>query len=126
MRLTIHNVNQIPEQHSAHVALILDGHPLPEQAEFYLATFNERAVALAWCEQQQLSFIAVRDITRRRGIGQELLRHLKQAAKAAGFTQLTCNTNQAAPAQQAGLVAFLQAQGFNERGAMLSCDLEES
>ncbi|ART80581.1 acetyl-CoA sensor PanZ family protein [Oceanisphaera avium] len=123
MRLTIHNVKHIPAQHHAHVALILEGQPLPEQAEFYLATFNDKAVALAWCEQQQLSFIAVRDITRRRGIGQELLRVIKHAAKQQGYSQLTCQP-QAKPNQQAGLVAFLQSQGFNGQTPVLSCNLE--
>ena len=124
MRLTIHQINQIPAQHSAHVALILDGASLPELAQFYLATFNDRAVALAWRDQHQLCFIAVRDITRRRGIGQELLRAIKEEAKAQGLAQLTCDINHANPAQQAGLVAFLQHQGFNGQAPVLSCNLE--
>ena len=123
MRLTIHRLSHIPELHQAHVALILEGATLPEQAEFYLATFNDRAVALAWCESASLQFIAVRDITRRRGIGQELLRHIKLDAKAAGLSSLNCDLAQAPALQQAGLSAFLHAQGFNGTGAMLSCAL---
>lgn len=123
MRLTIHNLSQIPELHQPHINLILQGRELPEQAQFYLATFNDRAVALAWRDQSALEFIAVRDITRRRGIGQELLAHIKRDAKAQGLAQLTCNSTQAPAAQQAELVAFLQAQGFNGPTAMLSCNV---
>ncbi|WP_319782982.1 acetyl-CoA sensor PanZ family protein [Oceanisphaera sp. IT1-181] len=124
MRLTIHSVSQIPELHQPHVNLILQGRDLPEQAQFYLATFNDRAVALAWLDHTALAFIAVRDITRRRGIGQELLAHMKRDAKAQGLDLLTCNSAQAPAPQQAELVAFLQAQGFNGSTAMLSCNLE--
>ncbi|MGO4998762.1 acetyl-CoA sensor PanZ family protein [Oceanisphaera sp. W20_SRM_FM3] len=124
MRLTVHRLNQIPTLHQAQVALILEDASLPEQAEFYLATFNDRAVALAWRLQSDLQFIAVRDITRRRGIGQELLRQIKLDTQAAGLTQLHCDLAQAPTPQQAGLNAFLQAQGFNGATAMLSCNLE--
>lgn len=124
MRLTIHRLSQIPELHQAHVTLILEGVSLPEQVEFYLATFNDRAVALAWRQQSDLQFIAVRDITRRRGIGQELLRQIKLDAKAVGLSQLNCDLAQAPALQQAGLSAFLQTQGFNGTAAMLSCALE--
>ena len=124
MRLTIHRLSQIPTRHQPQVALIVEGASLPEQAEFYLATFNDRAVALAWRDNTTLTFIAVRDITRRRGIGQELLAQIKLDAKAAGLSQLNCDPRQAQPTAQAGLSAFLQAQGFNASGAMLSCNLD--
>ena len=124
MRLTIHRLNHIPELQQAYVDLILQGAALPAPAQFYLATFNEKAVALAWRDQERLEFIAVRDITRRRGIGQELLRQIKLDAKAEGLSQLNCDTAQAATAEQAGLVAFLQAQGFNGSAPMLSWKLE--
>ena len=121
MRLTIHRLSHIPELQQAYVNLILQGAALPAEAQFYLATFNDKAVALAWREQTAMAFIAVRDITRRRGIGQELCRQIKLDAKAESLSQLHCHTDQAATAEQAGLVAFLQAQGFNGTAPMLSC-----
>ena len=124
MRLTIHRLEQIPTQHHHHVEIILQGRALPAQAQFYLATFNDKAVALAWRDQERLDFIAVRDITRRRGIGQELLRHIKLDAKAVGISLLNCNPTQAPESQRAGLSDFLYSQGFNTQAGMLSCVLE--
>ena len=123
MRLTIHRLNHIPDLQQAYVDPILQGRALPAQVQFYLATFNEKAVALAWREQTAIAFIAVRDITRRRGVGQELLRQIKLDAQAEGLSLLSCNTEQAANIEQAGLVAFLEAQGFNGSAPMLSCSL---
>lgn len=123
MRLTVHNLSQIPEQHRHHVEIILQGRALPAQAQFYMATFNDKAVALAWREQERLDFIAVRDITRRRGIGQELLRHIKLDAQAAGLSLLNCNPAQAPESQRASLSAFLYDQGFITQAGMLSCAL---
>lgn len=125
MRLTIHRLNRLPEQHSPQVDIILQGRALPEQASFYLATFNDKAVALAWCQQERLDFIAVRDITRRRGIGQELLRQIKADANAAGLTQLTCEPAAAPKAHRAELAAFLASQGFSAQAGMLSCNLNQ-
>ena len=124
MRLTIHRLEQIPALHRHHVDIILQGRTLPEQAVFYLAIFNDKAVALAWREQERLDFIAVRDITRRRGIGQELLRQIKSDALAAGLTRLDCHPAQAPTAQQVELAAFLTSQGFTTQTGMLSCCLD--
>lgn len=123
MRLTIHTLTQIPEQHKAHVDLILQSTPgiqLPAQAGFYLATFNDKAVALAWRQDDRLAYLAVRDITRRRGIGRELLRQIKQDAKLAGQTRLQLDTTQASADNRPALLAFLQAQGFTGTGQLLS------
>ncbi|PSJ44432.1 GNAT family N-acetyltransferase [Zobellella endophytica] len=123
MRLTVHHLSRIPEQHRHHAGLILQGTPLPEQAECYLATFNDRAVALAWRRDERLDFFAVRDLTRRRGIGRELLRQIKLDAKAAGLTRLDCDPAQAQDGERDGLAAFLQGQGFRPRDGVLSCCL---
>lgn len=123
MRLTIHTPTQIPEQHKAHVDLILRSTPgfqLPEQARFYLATFNDKAVALAWRQEDRLAYIAVRDVTRRRGIGRELLRHIKEDVKHAGLTQLRLDTSQASAENLPTLQAFLKEQGFTGTGQLLS------
>ncbi|WP_116474881.1 GNAT family N-acetyltransferase [Zobellella maritima] len=123
MRLTIHTPPQIPEQHKAHVDLILHSTPgfqLPGQACFYLATFNDKAVALAWRQDDRLAYIAVRDVTRRRGIGRELLRHIKEDAKHAGLTRLQIDTSQANAENLPALMAFLQEQGFTGTGQLLS------
>ncbi|OXS13790.1 GNAT family N-acetyltransferase [Zobellella denitrificans] len=125
MRLTVHCLSRLPEQHRHHAELILQGRTPPDQAMLYLATFNDRAVALAWRREDTLEFIAVRDLTRRRGIGQELLRQVKQEAKAAGLTRLDCDPAQAPDGEREGLAAFLQGQGFRPREAVLSCCLYE-
>ncbi|OIN04773.1 acetyl-CoA sensor PanZ family protein [Oceanisphaera psychrotolerans] len=125
MRLTIHCLDQVPALHRHHADIILQGRPLPEQAIFYLATFNDKAVALAWRQQERLEFIAVRDITRRRGIGRELLRQIMLEASAAGLSRLDCNPAQAPAEQRAGLADFLTSQGFNTRAGLLSCCLDK-
>jgi fumarate hydratase, class II len=58
MRLTVHCLSRLPEQHRHHAELILQGRIPPDQAMLYLATFNDRAVALAWRRENTLEFIA--------------------------------------------------------------------
>lgn len=125
MRLTVHCLEQLPAIHRHHADIILQGRTLPEQAVFYLATFNDKAVALAWRQQERIDFIAVRDITRRRGIGQELLRQIRQEARTAGLNRLDCNPAQAPEEQRAGLAAFLTSQGFSTQAGLLSCCLDK-
>ncbi|WP_458735940.1 acetyl-CoA sensor PanZ family protein [Zobellella taiwanensis] len=125
MRLTVHCLSRLPESHRHHAELILQGSSLPTQGRLYLATFNDRAVALAWRRNENIDFIAVRDITRRRGIGRELLRQLKLEAKAAGLARLDCDPAQAPEGEREGLAAFLHSQGFRPREAVLSCCLYE-
>lgn len=123
MRLTVHCLTAIPAQQQHYVDLIVKDHPIPHNAHFYIATFNEKAVAIAWRQQQQLQFIAVRDITRRRGVGQELIRKIKADITQQQLSQLTFCLNEAPPEQQPELATFLTQQGFNLQGGMLSWEV---
>ncbi len=123
MRLTVHHLTQLPDQHSAHAAHILQGQPLPADQPFLLATFNDRAVALAWRRHERIGFFAVRDITRRRGVGSELLRQLAEEARAEGLTRLELDLAQAPAAEVDSLVAFFSARGFAQKDGVLSCSL---
>ncbi|MFH7564944.1 GNAT family N-acetyltransferase [Oceanimonas smirnovii] len=123
MRLTIHRLTHLPEQHHQHAGLILQQHTLPEKQPFLLATFNDKAVAMAWHRQEQIVFFAVRDITRRRGVGSELLRRLKEQAKAEGLTRLELNLNNAPEQQTEALAAFFEQAGFHRQQGVLSCSL---
>ena len=120
MRLTVHRITAIPAQQQHYVDLIVADHSLPSEADFYLATFNEKAVALAWRQQQQLQFIAVRDITRRRGVGKELVRQIKHDIAQKKLTSLTFCLSEAPKEQQPELAAFLTSQGFNLQEGVLS------
>ncbi|NHH99390.1 acetyl-CoA sensor PanZ family protein [Oceanimonas sp. MB9] len=120
MRLTVHHLTQLPEQYRAHAELILQGKPLPENQPFLLATFNDRAVALAWHQDERIGFFAVRDITRRRGVGSELLRQLKADAQANGLTRLELSLA-GLPAEDAtALTAFFSVCGFRQKDGVLS------
>ncbi|MDP5293261.1 acetyl-CoA sensor PanZ family protein [Oceanimonas sp. CHS3-5] len=123
MRLTVHHLTQLPDRHSAHAGLILQGQLLPADQPFLLATFNDRAVALAWRRHEQITFFAVRDITRRRGVGSELLRQLQQEAKADGLTRLEFHLTDAPADDANGLAAFFIAHGFEQKDGVLSCSL---
>lgn len=120
MRLTVHHLTALPAQQQHYVDLIVADRPLPSKADFYLATFNEKAVALAWRQQEQLQFIAVRDITRRRGVGQELVRQIKHDIAQKNLTTLTFCLSEAPQEQQPELATFLTGQGFNLQGGVLS------
>ncbi|NLJ92200.1 MAG: PanM family protein [Aeromonadales bacterium] len=120
MRLTVHRLTAIPAQQQHYVDLIVVDHSLPSEADFYLATFNEKAVALAWRQQQQLQFIAVRDITRRRGVGKELVRQIKHDIAQKKLTPLTFCLSEVPKEQQPELAAFLTSQGFNLQEGVLS------
>lgn len=124
MRLTVHRLAALPAQYQHYIDLIVEDHPLPTQADFYLATFNEKAVALAWRQQEQLKFIAVRDITRRRGIGQELVRQIKQDITQKNLTSLTFCLSTAPKERQSELATFLTQQGFNLQGGVLSWEVD--
>lgn len=123
MRLTVHHLTQLPEQHSAHAGLILQGQPLPAGQPLLLATFNDRAVALAWHQGERIGFFAVRDLTRRRGVGSELLRQLQLHAKAQGLARLELDLAHAPAEEASGLAAFFSARGFEQRDGVLSCSL---
>ncbi|WMC10373.1 acetyl-CoA sensor PanZ family protein [Oceanimonas pelagia] len=123
MRLTVHHLTELPERHRAHAELILQDHLLPEGQPFLLATFNDRAVALAWRQGEHIGFFAVRDLTRRRGVGSELLRRLKEDAVAAGLTRLELDLARAPAGEAAGLAAFFTARGFEQKDGVLSCSL---
>ena len=120
MRLTVHRLTAIPAQQQHYVDLIVADHSLPSEADFYLATFNEKAVALAWRHHQQLQFIDVRDITRRRGVGKELVRQIKQDIAQKKLASLTFCLSEAPKEQQPELATFLTSQGFNLQGGVLS------
>ena len=46
-----------------------DAAVLRAQGQWHLATFNNRVVGLAVTRDEELVYLAVRDITRRRGVG---------------------------------------------------------
>ncbi|MCC4264354.1 PanM family protein [Oceanimonas baumannii] len=123
MRLTVHRLTHLPEQHHHHARHILQDRSLPADQPFLLATFNDRAVALAWRQGEQITFFAVRDITRRRGVGSELLRQLKEDAKADGCTRLELSLSSVPAEQATGLADFFTTAGFNRNKGVLSCSL---
>ncbi|WP_107852163.1 acetyl-CoA sensor PanZ family protein [Oceanimonas marisflavi] len=123
MRLTVHHLTQLPERHRAHAELILQDHILPAGQAFLLATFNDRAVALAWRQDEHIGFFAVRDITRRRGVGSELLHQLKADARANGISRLELNVAGLPAGDATALTAFFTACGFQQKGGVLSCSL---
>jgi GNAT superfamily N-acetyltransferase len=122
MRLTVHHSHDVLPiwQESlnkllqSHKLTISDAHAL---GEWHLATFNDRAVGLAITQGSALRYFAVRDLTRRRGIGRYLLADTLHWLITEGQSQVKINVSSVDEIEQAGLQAFLRQAGFQAKDA---------
>ena len=81
-----------------------------------MATFNDRIVGLAVTKDEELIYFAVRDATRRRGVGQYLLTETLNWMRAQGCSQAMLSTHAARPEEHHALAAFLLHDGFTPEG----------
>lgn len=125
MRLTIHHSSQLAADWQASLAKLI----APDQWElarlqalgqWHLATFNNRVVGLAVTRDGELVYLAVRDITRRRGVGRYLLSQTLDWLRAQGISQARLDLAGVRVEEQPGLTAFLLQAGFEQQGALLS------
>ena len=90
MRLTVHHSAELLPYwlDSLNKLLATDGlnrDKLLNAGHWHVATFNDRVVGLAVTKDEELIYFAVRDATRRRGVGQYLLTETLNWMRTEGF-----------------------------------------
>jgi GNAT superfamily N-acetyltransferase len=118
MRLTVHHSHDVLPLWQESLSKLLQANKLTiEEAhtlgEWHVATFNDRVVGLAISKGSELRYFAVRDLTRRRGIGRYLLADTIRWLIEEGQQQVNMNISSVTEAEQAGLQAFLRQAGFH-------------
>ena len=121
MRLTVHHsIDLLPHwQDSLQKLLAADNlhrDQLLHVGHWHVATFNDRVVGLAITRDEEILYFAVRDVTRRRGIGQYLLSETLTWMHQAGCSQAMLSTHAARAEEHAALAAFLLHNGFQRNG----------
>ncbi len=121
MRLTVHHSHDVLPLWQESLSKLLQANQLTsEQAQtlgdWHLATFNDRVVGLAITQGNQLSYFAVRDLTRRRGIGRYLLADTIRWMIEQKQQKVSIDLSKVDAAEQDGLQAFLRQAGFHADG----------
>ena len=121
MRLTVHHSHEVLPLWQDSLGKLLATHQLTIDAahalgDWHLATFNDRVVGLAISEGDNLRYFAVRDLTRRRGIGRYLLADTIRWLIEQGQQQITMDLGNVDAQELAGLQAFLRQAGFYAEG----------
>lgn len=84
--------------------------------QFYVTLFNARhlgAVQVTITQQSaQLTLLCVRDITRRRGVGKNLLREVELQLKNEGITSIHLSLVELKESERAGMIQFMQVCGY--------------
>jgi ribosomal protein S18 acetylase RimI-like enzyme len=84
---------------------------------FYVTLFNARhlgAVQVSVAESTaQLNLLCVRDITRRRGVGKNLLREVEKHLKEKDISQVKLSLSKINKDEQTAMVLFMQACGYH-------------
>ena len=102
MRLTVHHSAELLPYwlDSLNKLLATDGlnrDKLLNAGHWHVATFNDRIVGLAVTKDEELIYFAVRDATRRRGVGQYLLTETLNWMRSQGCSQAMLSTHAARP-----------------------------
>lgn len=91
---------------------------------FFVTLFNARhlgAVQVSIKENNaQLNLLCVRDITRRRGVGKNLLREVEKKLKVQGITHVQLNVAELKEIERETMVLFMQACGYVQKGQTLT------
>ena len=121
MRLTVHHSHEVLPLWQESLNKLLQANQLTIETaqtlgDWHLATFNDRVVGLAISEGDNLRYFAVRDLTRRRGIGRYLLADTIRWLIEQGQQQITMDLGNVDAQELAGLQAFLRQAGFYAEG----------
>jgi len=94
---------------------------------FFVTLFNARHLGAVQVDVTQecalLSLLCVRDITRRRGVGKNLLREVEKSLKEKGINRAQLLLSEIAEEEQSILVLFMQACGYQLNGQMFTKQL---
>jgi len=130
MRLSVFIANTLSTQLVIDLQKIYLGHlppqSLTEQAiakelaqttsYLFVTMFNERHIGAVKVQlnatQATLSQLAIRDLTRRRGIGKNLLKQIETTLAAEGIKQITYDLKEVAEEQCLATQAFLSDSGY--------------
>ncbi len=114
MRLTIfHNIEPEPLWKSS-LAKLLQPQTLADLkklGDVHIAVFNDGVVGISVSHKQQIVYLKVRDITRRRGVGKYLLEETI-AFMSEDCDEAILDINDFPLAEHDGLIYFLEMQGF--------------
>ena len=121
MRLTVHHSAELlpywlDSLNKLLSADALNRDTLLHAGQWHVATFNDRVVGLAVTQDEEIIYFAVRDATRRRGVGQYLLSETLSWMQSQGCSQAMLSTHAARPEEHHALSAFLLHNGFTRNG----------
>ena len=121
MRLTVHHSHDVLPLWQESLSKLLQTNQLTIDTartlgDWHLATFNDRVVGLAISQGADLRYFAVRDLTRRRGIGRYLVADTLRWLIEQGKQQITMDLSKIDEQELAGLQAFLRQAGFHAEG----------
>ena len=84
---------------------------------FFTTLFNARHLGAVQVSIEQniaqLSLLSVRDLTRRRGVGKNLLREVEKALKEKSVNEVQLSLSEIVKAEQQGMSLFMQACGYH-------------
>jgi len=84
--------------------------------QFFVTLFNARHLGAVQVSVEQttaqLALLCVRDITRRRGVGKNLLREVEKRLKEQAIQKLQLPLSDIAESDQQGVILFMQACGY--------------
>ncbi len=85
-------------------------------SRLYMTMFNERHIGAVKVQinatQATLSQLTIRDLTRRRGVGKNLLKQLEKSLTAEGMTDIEYNLKEVAEVELLATQAFLSDSGY--------------
>ncbi len=118
MRLTVHHSQSVlpiwqnsqDKLLATHQITIQDAQAL---CDWHLASFNDRVVGLAITKANKITYFAVRDLTRRRGIGRYLMAETIRSLIEQQVTEIVIETSAVNADEFDGLNAFLTQAGFH-------------
>ncbi len=91
---------------------------------FFVTLFNARHLGALQITIQEnhahISLLCVRDITRRRGVGKNLLREVEKRLKEKGIDMFTLSLNNISTDEQEAMKLFMQTCGYQLKGQGLT------
>lgn len=115
MRLTIHANPAVTAQLTTDLTKLYGQQPDNlQQQGWFVATFNDRHIAALFYDGEALQQLAVRQETRRRGVGRYLLEQALKALAADGVATVVVRKEDYPATSEPVLAAFLQAMAFDD------------
>lgn len=91
---------------------------------FFVTLFNARhlgAVQVSLIQEKaELALLCVRDITRRRGVGKNLLREVEKRLKDESITEVSLSLTKIKENEKKSLIIFMQTCGYQLNGQRLT------